>query len=101
MDAYLTTPLGYYLQCIQPLYLNCFDFTMFFEQLLQAEEMDIPTIKLYFAMGNLFDLTYNGKRLMKATKKASVNIQELKNTPGYEEIYTAILQYHSDEIDVF
>lgn len=101
IDAYLTTPLGYYLQCLQPLYLNCFDFTIFFEQLLQAEEMNIPIIKLYFAMGNLFDLTYNGKRLMKRTGKTSENIQELKNYPDYEEIYTAILQYHSDEIDVF
>lgn len=100
-DAYLATPLGHYLQCIQPLYLDCFNFKLFLIQLLQGDNLDIPTIKLYFAMNNLYDLTYTGKKLMSAGQKKKDDIQRLRNSPDYDIIYAAILQYHSEEIDLF
>lgn len=99
MDATLLTPLGHYLQLIQPIYLQEIDFMFHFEQLIEAFNTNIPPIKLYFFMANSFDLTGLGKVLLLEGESPKDEFQELEEGKDFESLYEEIVSYCSGSID--
>lgn len=100
MDAYLLTPLGHYLQFIQPIYNNNFDFLFSFEQLIQADISNIPLIKLYFIMANGFDITSLGKEILLDGNKPKNEFQRLIGTIDFKNIYEEIINYVEPEVSI-
>jgi hypothetical protein len=99
-DAYLLTPLGYYLQLIQPIYINGINFFRHFEELLEADRLNLPLIKLFFRMPNGFDITSLGEKLLLEGKTPKNSYQKLIGDIDYNEIYKQILDSGSvDEGD--
>ncbi|SKA78317.1 hypothetical protein SAMN05428976_10362 [Clostridium sp. USBA 49] len=100
MDAYLLTPLGHYLQFIQPIYNNRFDFLFSFEQLIQADISNIPLIKLYFIMANGFDITPLGKEILLDGNSPKNEFQRLIGTIDFKNIYEEIINYVEPEVSI-
>lgn len=100
MDACLLTPLGHYLQLIQPIYNEEFDFFLNFDQLVQADFAKIPLIKFYFIIANGFDITSLGKEILLGGKSPKNEFQKLAGTDNFEHIYKEIMEYVYSSIDI-
>ncbi|MCM0647963.1 plasmid pRiA4b ORF-3 family protein [Clostridium swellfunianum] len=99
MDAQLLTPLGHYLQVIQPIYNEEMVFQFHFAQLLEAYNTNVPPIKLYFFMGSGFDITSLGKKILLGGKSPKNIFQELESPYNYQVMYNELISYYdSDEI---
>jgi len=95
IDAYLITPLGYYLQLIKPIYIEGIDFKMSFEQLIEASNSNIPLIKFFFIMSNAYDLTSLGINLLSDGKSTNVESQKFIHKINFKEAYNDIISYTS------
>lgn len=94
IDACLLTPIGYYLQLIQPIYVEKIDFEILFAQLIVAENFNIPLLKFYFIMSEEYDLTPLGKKLLLEGKSPKDEYQKLKITSGFKKVYKDIATYN-------
>lgn len=92
-DAYITTPLGYYLQVLQPIYIHNYSAATHFYELYQAEHSNVPLIKLYFIMPNGFDLTVLGENIILDGNKAKHQFQDLDTKIDYMQTLEDIYQY--------
>lgn len=99
MDAFLLTPLGHYLQLIQPIYKNPFDFFFNIEQLIQANTANIPIIKLYFIIANGFDITSLGKEILLHGNPPKNEYQKAYSEPDLRNIYKDFMNYINSEDD--
>lgn len=95
IDAYLLTPIGYYLQLIQPIYINTIDFEILFTQLIEAENLNIPLIRFYFMMSNGYDLTTLGKKLLLEGKSPKNKYQKLDGKIDFKKEYADIVDFNS------
>jgi hypothetical protein len=103
IEANLITPLGYYLQLIQPIYMEPMYFEPHFNELVQGfNTPGFPLIKLYFIMSNGFDLTSMGKKLLLDGNSPEHEFQKLTGTIDFSELYEYILdareleEFHDD-----
>lgn len=97
LDAYLLTPLGYYLQLIQPIYINEMDFFRHFEELLEADRINLPPIKLFFRMADGFDITPLGEKLLLEGNTPKNLFQTLRSDVNYDDLYSEIISYNSED----
>jgi hypothetical protein len=97
MDMCLITPLAYYLQLIQPIYSENYDFESYFYDLYEAEITGIPQIRLYFIMPQGFDLTPLGKNYFINGKTPPHEFQSLLGEIDFNMAYEEILKYNSEE----
>jgi hypothetical protein len=97
MDAQLLTPLGHYLQVIQPIYNEETLFQFHFTQLIEAFNTNIPPIKFYFFMGNGFDITSLGKEVILEGTPPKNQFQELLDDYDFEDSYQELINYCSSE----
>lgn len=97
MDAYITTPLGYYLQMLQPIYIYVYDASTYFYELYSAEVNNVPLIKLFFLMPNGFDLTVLGNRILLNGEKPKNEFQALEEKIDFDEAYRDICSYSNGE----
>lgn len=97
MDMCFTTPLGHYLQLIQPIYSELFDLDSYFYDLYEAEVTKIPQIRLYFIMPQGYDLTPLGKKYFIKGKEPLHAFQSLLGELDFNTAYEEILKYNSDE----
>jgi hypothetical protein len=97
MDAYLTTPLGYYLQLLQPIYIYVYDASSYFYELYSAETNNVPIIKMFFLMPNGFDLTVLGNKILLEGKTPKNEFQRLEGKIDFNEAYRDICDYSSGE----
>jgi hypothetical protein len=95
MDAYIATPLGYYLQLLQPIYINTYDAATHFYELYQAEHSKVPLIKLFFMMPNGLDLTDLGENIILDGKKAKNKFQALKTKIDFKQTFEDIYEYQT------
>ncbi len=93
MDAYIATPLGYYLQLLQPIYIYTYNATTHFYELYQAEQSNVPLIKLYFAMPNGLDLTVLGEDVILDGNKPKNRFQAFNTKIDYEQALEDIYEY--------
>ena len=96
IDAYLITPLGYYLQLIKPIYIEGIDFEMSFEQLIEAYNSNIPLIKFFFIMSNAYDLTSLGINIFADGKPPENEFQKFTDKIDFKEAYEDIINYNLD-----
>ena len=97
MDAYLTTPLGYYLQLLQPIYIYLYDASSYFYELYNAEVNNVPLIKMFFLMPNGFDLTVLGNKILLEGNKPKNEFQALADKIDFNEAYRDICGYNTEE----
>jgi hypothetical protein len=97
MDAYIATPLGYYLQLLQPIYIYVYDASSYFYELYDAEIHNIPLIKLFFLMPNGLDLTVLGKKILLEGKKPKNQFQVIAEKINFNEAYKDICNYQEEE----
>lgn len=95
MDAYIATPLGYYLQLLQPIYINSYDAATHFYELYQAENSNVPLIKLFFIMPNGLDLTPLGENIILDGNKPKNTFQALNRKIDYNQAFEDIYEYQS------
>lgn len=100
MDMCLTTPLGYYLQLIQPIYSYEFDFESYFWNLYEAESNNVPQIRLYFSMPEGFDITSLGKQYFLKNKEPKHSFQNPIGEFDFKKSYTDIIEYNNSEIAI-
>jgi hypothetical protein len=98
MDAQLLTPLGHYLQVIQPIYNEETVFQFHFTQLVEAFNSNVPPIKLYFFLGNGFDITSLGKDVLLEGNPPKNKFQELIDDYDFEDAYQELINYCSSEV---
>jgi hypothetical protein len=98
MDAQLLTPLGHYLQVIQPIYNEETVFQFHFTQLVEAFNSNVPPIKLYFFMGSGFDITSLGKDVLLEGNPPKNKLQELIDDYDFEDAYQELINYCSSEV---
>ena len=96
IEAYLITPLGYYLQLIKPIYIDETDFEVSFEQLIEASNSNIPLIRFFFVMSNAYDLTSLGKRFLSDKQFPENGFQEFLHKINFKEAYDEIVNYNLD-----
>lgn len=97
MDAYLLTPLGYYLQLIQPIYFENTDFDVQFQQLIQSSTIpDFPLIKLFFTISSCYDITSIGRNVLLDGAYPKNEYQKLTDLPDYNAVYKDILNCSSE-----
>lgn len=96
LEAFLITPLGYYLQLIQPIFINSFDINEYLYQLLEGHRAGIPLIKLFFPMVNGFDVTVLGKKLLLGNAPPKHSFQSIVDTVDLSQIYKDIVNHHPD-----
>jgi hypothetical protein len=94
IDAYLLTPLGYYLQLVQPIYNEKMNFPFSFDQLIDAQKSDLPLMKFYFSMSNSFDLTTLGRKVLLDEKKPDKEFQNTKHKANYRKIFEDIRNHY-------
>ncbi len=97
MDAQLLTPLGHYLQLIQPIYSEETVFQFHFAQLVEAFKSNVPPIKLYFFMGNGFDITPLGSEVLLEGKPPKDTLQELIENYSFEDLYQELIDYYETD----
>lgn len=98
IDAQLITPLGHYLQLIQPFYNEETVFQFHFTQLVEAFNTSVPPIKLYFFMSNSFDITPLGREILLDGAPPKNEFQKLPDNYDFEDIYQELSDYYcSDE----
>jgi hypothetical protein len=100
MDICFTTPLGYYLQLIRPIYSYEFDFQSYFCDLYEAEQNNLPQIRLYFSMPQGFDLTPLGKKLFLNNNEPKNSYQKLVGELDFTKTYEDIVEYINSEIAI-
>jgi hypothetical protein len=93
IDAYLTAPLGYYLQLIQPIYTELYEFDTYFNQIIELNTSQVPLIKLYFIMPNSYDITPLGKLILLNGDPAKHSYQKLSENTDFAVSYQEILNY--------
>ena len=97
IDAYLVTPLGYYLQLLQPIYIYVYDASSYFYELYNAEVNHVPLIKMFFLMPNGFDLTVLGNKILLDGNKPKNEFQVLAEKVDFDEAYRDICDYNVGE----
>jgi hypothetical protein len=100
MDICFTTPLGYYLQLIRPIYSYEFDFQAYFWDLYEADQNTLPQIRLYFTMPQGFDLTPLGKKLFLNNNEPKNSYQKLIGELDFKKTYEDIVEYINSEIAI-
>jgi hypothetical protein len=98
IDLCFTTPLGYYLQLIQPIYSNEFDFESYFFDLYEAENNNLPQIRLYFDMPQGFDVTPLGKKYFLKGSEPKNAFQKLFGELDFNKAYADIIEYSTSEV---
>jgi hypothetical protein len=96
IDAYLITPLGYYLQFIKPIFIDRIDFKMSFEEIIEASISSIPLDRFYFIMGNGYDLTSLGTTFLSQGKPPKNEFQKFSSKINFEKEYNNIVNYSLD-----
>ena len=94
IDACLLTPIGYYLQLIQPIYVEETDFEILFAELIVANNFNIPFLEVSFIMSEEYDLTPLGEKLLLEGKPSKDEYQKLKATIGFKKLYKDIVTYN-------
>ncbi|WP_163216103.1 plasmid pRiA4b ORF-3 family protein [Clostridium thermarum] len=97
LDAYIATPLGYYLQVLQPIYIYVYDASYYFYELYSAEVNQVPLIKLFFLMPNGFDLTVLGHKVLLDGIKPKNEFQTLEEKIDFQQAYKDICDYQNEE----
>jgi hypothetical protein len=98
LESYLVTPLGYYLQLIQPIYIEPIYFEPHFNELIQGfNTPGFPLIKLYFIMSNAFDLTSLGRKILLDGNLPKNEFQKLTGTIDFSELYEYILDFREED----
>lgn len=95
MDAYIVTPLGYYLQLLQPIYINIYDAATHFYELYQAEQSNVPLIKLYFIMPNGIDLTVLGEDIILDGNEPKSRLQAMISKIDYKQTLEDIYEFQT------
>jgi hypothetical protein len=97
MDAQFITPLGHYLQLIQPIYNDETVFQFHFAQLVEAFNSNVPPIKLYFFMSNSFDITPLGSEVLLGGVLPEDKLQEPVDNYDFEDIYQELADYYCSD----
>lgn len=96
IDAYLLTPLGYYLQLIKPLYYEGSGFDIQFRELIQSTSIpDFPLTKLFFTICSCYDVTSLGREVLLGGSAPKDEYQLLTNFTNSISVYKDILRYRS------
>ena len=100
IDACLLTPIGYYLQLIQPIYVEEVDFEILFAELIVANNFNIPLLEVSFIMSEEYDLTPLGEKLLLEGKSPKDEYQKFKATTSFKKLYKDIATYNClDNLD--
>lgn len=95
IDSMLLTPLGYYLQIIQPIYEDRYDFKFRMNELIKGSKSGyVPLQAYFFESCTAFDITPLGKILLLNEGHQVENSQALEQGADYKKLASVILDWH-------
>jgi hypothetical protein len=102
MDSLLITPIGYYLQLIQPVYTDMYDFNFKMREISSAHtSKQIPIETYYFESCTAFDITSLGKSILPVSKKTK-SLQTFSKNTDYNEVYKSIMEWdRNSDLNMF
>jgi hypothetical protein len=96
MDSMLTTPLGYYLQLIQPIYKEMYDFNFKMGEIIKVyKTKQIPMESYFFESCTTFDITSLGKVIFSTSKRLTY-YQEFPENTDYNKVYNSIMDWNNN-----
>ena len=96
MDSLITTPLGYYLQLIQPIYTEMYDFSFKIGEIVNAHKSKhIPVETFFFESCTAFDITPLGK-IVFSSPKGLTNYQDFPKDTDFIKIFDSIIDWNNN-----